>query len=101
MRTIKVLAGQTFADVAMSEADTAEGAVIIALENGMSVTDELPEGQSLAVPPSLSYKGRIFSGTTHKPASDLTEADTEVADMLPPERDSSRIFDYTFDPTFN
>lgn len=101
MKTIKVLAGQTFADVAMQETDTAETAVLFALENGMSPTDDLAEGSVLTCPPSLAYSGVVFAGMSHKPASALTVEDMEITDELPPERDSSRIFDYTFDYTFN
>lgn len=101
MKTVKVLSGQAFVDLSMQETDSAENAVRFALLNGRSVTDDLGVGEEVTVPADLAYTGRLFDGLRHKPASFLTDEEIDITDQLPPERDSWRIFDYTFDELFN
>jgi hypothetical protein len=44
---MKSLSGQSILDVAIQTAGSAEAAVLLALANGLSVTDELDAGQEL------------------------------------------------------
>ena len=94
---LTVLDRQSLFDVAVQAAGSAEAAFELAMLNGLSVTDELETGQELA--PANSPEGRglrnrgiadYYANRQLKPATGLTE------DSLP-----GRIFDYTFDNSFN
>lgn len=101
MNEITVKSRQSYIDLSMEICDDASFAVDIALRNGQSVTDVLKAGEVKKIPVSLSLRKSHFNATKHKPSSALTEDDINLTDQLPPERDSWRIFDYTFDELFN
>lgn len=51
---MKVLQGQSIFDIAIQELGSAEGAMDIALLRGMLLTDDLPVGTELAMPPVVN-----------------------------------------------
>lgn len=50
MTTVIVVSGQSLLDIAVQAAGSVEAAFEIAAANGLSVTDELTAGMSLAIP---------------------------------------------------
>jgi hypothetical protein len=88
---IPVIQGQTFFDIAIQEFGSVEAAFSFATLNGFSVTDDL-------VPGALLQKTDVINKNIHsyyqnkniKPATGLSSSTVR-----------NRIFDYTFDFTFN
>lgn len=88
MKKIKVLQGQTLLDIAVSRCGTADSAVQIALLNDLNLTDPLTPGMLLEVPAVVNIPvAQVFDNKTFAPATGLEAY--------------GRIFDYTFDKTFN
>ena len=63
-----VLAGQSLADIALRVYGNADGAIILAEENGLEVTDVLESGLMLEyapedVRPATALVGRVFDDT--------------------------------------
>lgn len=88
---IPVIQGQTFFDIAIQEFGSVEAAFLFATLNGFSVTDDLVPGALLQKTDVinkniLSY----YKNKNIKPATGLGSSQVRT-----------RIFDYTFDFTFN
>lgn len=72
MTTVKILDGQTIADIAVQELGDAERSTELANLNNMAVTDDLVSGSLLLVPDPESDKTNIvqlFSDPANAPAS--------------------------------
>ena len=83
-----VLAGQSLTDIALRVYGSAEGAVVLAEENGLEVTELLEPGTILEYSPgNVINKGMVqyYSTKDVRPATALT----------------GRVFDETFDLSFN
>ncbi|MBK5213644.1 MAG: hypothetical protein JJE55_08300 [Flavobacteriaceae bacterium] len=59
MRVIKVQQGQSLFDVAILTLGSALGAILIAGENNLSVTDTIMPGQTLNIPTQLLSKSTV------------------------------------------
>lgn len=84
----RVLAGQSLADVALRVYGSAEGAIVLAEENGLEVTDVLEPGRMLEYQPEkVMNKGIVqyYAAQEVRPATAL----------------AGRVFDETFDLSFN
>ena len=86
---IKVLSGQSLADIAIQVYGNAQGVFMLAQENGLGVTDELEPGQIL----SYSPDGVIDKGIVHHYVVKGIFPATAVVD-------DSGVFDDSFDLTF-
>lgn len=66
-----VLAGQTIPDIAMQQSGSVEAMFALAVNNGLSITDNLPVGSSLTygATPYDSTVAKIFQDGNYKPAS--------------------------------
>lgn len=87
---VTVLSGQTLTDIAIQVYGSAEGVFILAVENGLDVTADLEPGQILSFQPENIIDKSIveyYSMNGIHPATAFIE--------------NWRIFDYTFDYTFN
>lgn len=94
MGKVKVQAGQSLPDIVVQELGDLTQLFAVAFANGLSVTDDLPVGGFVEVfAQGGSRVADVFAGMTHKPATALTESDNELDSYI-------RIFDDTFDPTF-
>ena len=91
MKTIKVNENQSLLDFAIQTAGDASTAFMLALANDISITDELETGQEL-IPAGIMVKDITDYYTNRK----LKPATWPTDDSLP-----GRIFDYTFDNSFN
>lgn len=83
-----VLAGQSLADVALRVYGSADGAIVLAEENGLEVTDVLESGQVLEYQPEkVMNKGIVqyYAAQDVRPATAM----------------KGRVFDETFDLSFN
>lgn len=83
-----VLAGQSLADVALRVYGSADGAIVLAEENGLEVTDVLEPGQVLEYQPEkVMNKGIVqyYAAQDVRPATAM----------------KGRVFDETFDLSFN
>jgi len=91
---VPVLNNQSLFDVAIQECGSTEAAFRLAFDNAMSVTDDLSPGQTVSVSHVENSKIVDFYRTNGiKPA---TAVDAEQP-LPPPEY---KIFDFTFDSTF-
>ena len=91
MRTIKVSENQSLLDFSIQTAGDASAAFALALANDISITDELQTGQEL-IPAGMAAKEitDYYTNRKLKPATGITD------DIL-----TGRIFDNTFDSSFN
>lgn len=89
---ITVLTGQTIIDVAIQVYGSMEGVFALAQENGLSVTENLIPGQTLTYSTENVVDKNIVSRYT---AYGIRPATASV------ELRNNKIFDYTFDYTFN
>lgn len=83
-----VLAGQSLADIALRVYGNVDGAIILAEENGLEVTDVLEPGLMLEyAPEKVMNKGIVqyYAAQDVRPATAL----------------AGRVFDDTFDLSFN
>lgn len=74
--TITVLNNQSLYDLAIQFTGYATNALLIALENSISPTDELVAGDSITIPDGIEVEDAIvsfFSNNNYIPASALTE----------------------------
>ena len=86
---MKVSQGQSLIDIAIQECGSAEAAIQIAVENGLSVTDDLATGTILIVPEASNKAvAAYYAAHSIKPA-------TQVAETA-----GTTVFDETFDETF-
>ena len=88
---INVIQGQTLFDIAIQSAGSAEAAFEMALLNSIGITDDLVPGTVL-LPAGIFNKqiAAYYQNKQIKPATNLGSSP-----------DKTRIFDYTFDFTFN
>lgn len=83
-----ILAGQSLADIALRVYGSSDGAIILAEENGLEVTDVLEPGRMLEYSPEkVVNKGIVqyYAAQNVRPATAL----------------EGRVFDDTFDLSFN
>jgi hypothetical protein len=72
---VKVLSQQSLLDVAIQQAGTAEAAVLLALANGLSVTDELDAGQELTTVAAIDRDiFNYYANNQLKPATAVVAA---------------------------
>ncbi len=84
-REIQALNNQSLIDIAIQTTGSVEGVFELALKNGLSITDDLKIGQILQVVPAVKEHIKDYYETNNlKPATAIM-----------------RIFDNTFDLTFN
>lgn len=94
MESVKVLPGQSMLDVATQH----NGGIASVFDNaklsGRSITDDLKAGDDVKVGDAYDLKAKeLFGSMLHKPATAMTDDDFDLDDDL-------RIFDETFDETF-
>jgi hypothetical protein len=88
---LTVLDRQSSFDIAVQALGSAEAAFETAILNDLSVTDDLEMGQELLLPASSNREiANYYNNRRLKPATGITD------DSL-----TGRIFDYTFDSSFN
>ncbi len=83
-----ILAGQSLADIALRVYGSADGAIVLAEENGLEVTDVLEPGRMLEYSPEkVVNKGIVqyYAAQNVRPSTAL----------------EGRVFDDTFDLSFN
>lgn len=83
-----VLAGQSLTDVALRVYGSADGAIVLAEENGLEVTDVLEPGQVLEYQPEKVMNKGIVQYYV-------------AQDVRPATAMKGRVFDETFDLSFN
>lgn len=86
---VTVLSGQSLVDIAIQVYGSAEGVFLLALENGLSVTDELEPGQTLIYSSDNVIRADVVQ---YLRAKRVTPATGEVIEL--------GIFDNIFDLTF-
>lgn len=87
---VTVLQGQSLQDIAVQTCGTAEADFLIAVLNGLSVTDELQAGQVLDVPVAIEKRtAAYYENRNIKPATAVNQSNKDF-----------RIFDNTFDLPF-
>lgn len=92
MASYKVTDKQTFFDVAIQQCGNIETVFALALENNLSITDDLAAGQTISlIAVNDSDIANYFGNRNIVPATGITTLTEEQA----------RIFDETFDATFN
>lgn len=89
---VVVLAGQTLADIALQVYGSVEGVFVLAQENGLEITDTLLPGQELEYQP----ENVLNKGVAQYYATERIYPATSFAWNI-----SERVFDETFDLTFN
>jgi len=87
--TVTILEGQSLLDIALQELGSLEGAYALAVLNGLSLTDSLAAGMLLQLPDVVDK--RIVNY--------YSERNIRPATMFDPVT-KQRIFDFTFDFTF-
>jgi hypothetical protein len=88
---IPVFQGQTIFDIAIQEFGSVEAAFDLATLNGFSITDDLVPGALLQKTTVINKKiTAYYTDKQIKPATDISSSP-----------DQTRIFDFTFDFTFN
>jgi len=92
MMTIIAAAGQTFLDIALILTGSADAAYEIARENGFDISDKIPAGRLLL------YTGKVISQpiADYYSAGNIHPATYREDDNA----DIDKIFDFTFDTTF-
>jgi len=86
---MKVAQGQSLIDIAIQECGSAEAAILIAIANGIAVTDELTPGVGLIIPgASNKAVAAYYAARNIKPATQVAESG------------ATTVFDETFDETF-
>ena len=89
---MKVLENQTLLDIAIQALGAAEAAFDIALLNNLSITDTMIPGTELAMPAIVNTDiAAYYAAKGLRPATGLETGAVS----------SQRIFDITFDNTFN
>lgn len=90
--TIITAAGQTFLDIALILTGSADAAYEIAKENGLDISDKIPAGRLLL------YTGKVISQpiAEYYSAGNIHPATSGEDDNA----DIDKIFDFTFDSTF-
>lgn len=92
MGKTKVKAGQSLLDISIQECGTLSALMELSALNGVSVTDDLPVLSVLRTPsPSDEKVSLLFANMEHKPATAIGGDEGTL---------SGRIFDGTFDQTF-
>jgi hypothetical protein len=86
---MKVSQGQSVIDIAIKGCGAVEDAIGVAIANSISVTDDLANGQELAIP-DPSNKA-VVNYYTNKNVNPATQVNTP---------EGTTIFDDTFDETF-
>lgn len=80
--TVKVLHNQTLLDISIFLFGTAIGALPIAIENDISLTDELIVGQILKIPEGSDFEQRLiveyFQNKGFKPATAINYENIEI-----------------------
>jgi hypothetical protein len=84
-----VLEGQSLLDIALQELGSLEGAYNLAVLNGLSLTDSLTAGMTLQLPDVVDRRIKTY----------YSERNIRPATMFDPIM-KQRIFDFTFDFTF-
>lgn len=78
----KVASGQSLFDVAIERLGSAEAAFSLAVENGLSVTDELQPGQELIIPKAFNKKvASLFQNRNIVPVTGVDESDDESNEL--------------------
>jgi hypothetical protein len=92
MMTIITAAGQTFLDIALILTGSADAAYEIAKENGFDISDKIPAGRLLLYTDKVISQpiAEYYSAGNIHPA---TSGEDDNADI-------DKIFDFTFDSTF-
>jgi len=89
---MKILHGQSLLDLAIQTAGSVEAAYDFAVANGLSVTDDLIVGKEHKATGVINKSVlNYYTQKNIKPATAITGIDEFT----------NRIFDYTFDLTFN
>lgn len=90
--TIITAAGQTFLDIALILTGSSDAAYEIAKENGFDISDKIPAGRLLL------YTGKVISQpiAEYYSAGNIHPATSGEDDNA----DIDKIFDFTFDSTF-
>lgn len=87
--TVTILEGQSLLDIALQELGSIEGAYALAVLNGLSLTDSLAAGRVLQLPEEVDKRiVKYYSERNIRPATQFDPVTRK------------RIFDYTFDFTF-
>lgn len=94
MDKIKTLPQQSLIDVSVQHLGCVEGIMLVARDNGLSVTDDLAPGTELTVSdPMDDTVAKTYGNMLHSPATSLSASDSSLDSQI-------RVFDDTFTQQF-
>lgn len=98
---IKAKSQQTLFDVSIEHSGHAQPVVDLAIANGISLTDDLFPGMELEEVGIYDKKtAELFGNMLHKPATGLSAEDVAICDDVEVDPKKARVFDFTFDETY-